>query len=315
MSRIRTPKQLANDERLRNKKKLDDDFEPTVVKEARLAQEAKLVEPTVTEEATEVTPDPILSPKLATPSPEEAPDLMKIVLQLQQTVIELQRANPQITQATPEEKFDEVAKTIPTNTSKARVGQQGIQGIIFKYEVDKGYYPDPTDRLLNEARLQRFAMKQNYIFKWTVDGIEYKKDNITYAEPRFTLELYRRLYNEDGEDTNRAALVARSMMHEDEMTTRVAASRLGLLDKFENTEDGFRLLMDEIRYYRMQQWLFGIFTPPKVQTYRKRPTTEVIAGKVVEVFDTEELTDHETASLQAASLATQTGVGSVPVPE
>lgn len=319
----RTEKQLANDRRLaeaakaRKAKKTEEEFEPTEVKEAKAKAEAQakdnLAEPKVDESAEQIeaVEDKPQSPPLpATPQVD-----MNLVATIVAAMSELQKQNPQIATATPAQKLEELESITPKTSSTARVGQNGVQGIIFRYEVDKGYYPDPTQRLLDEPRLQRFAMRQNYIFKWSVDGVEYKKDNITYAEPRFTLELFRRLYNDDGDDTGRAALVARSIMHEDEMTTRITASRMNLLDTFSNDDEGFRELMNEVRYWRIQQWLFGIFTPPKIQTHRKRPTTEVIAGKVVEVFDTEELTDHDSASSKAASLATETGIGNVSVPQ
>ena len=255
--------------------------------------------PTVPLDAEEivVTEEKKVSEDLKKPDVDEN-FLMKTILQLQQQVQELQSTGV-VQNATPEQKFDELSKV---SSSTARVGQNGIQGIIFKYEVDKGYYPDPTERLLNEPKLQRFAMHDNYIFKWDVDGVEYKKDNITYAEPRFTVELYRRLFDEEGNDTGRAALVARNMLHEDEMTTRVSASRLGILDNFSNDEEGFRLLMNEIRYWRIQQWLFGIFAPPKVNTFQRKATTQVIDGKVVEVFDTETITDAASASSQVQQI-------------
>jgi hypothetical protein len=104
------------------------------------------------------------------------------------------------------------------------------------------------------------------------------------------------------------------MLHEDEFTTRIMAMRMGIMDQFEDTEEGFRALMNEIRYQRFQQWLVAIFTPAKIQTHRKRPLTQVIDGKVVEVYDTEEFTDHDTAVSQASSLRSETGVGSVAIP-
>lgn len=241
--------------------------------------------------------------------PQVDPNLIATVMA---TVQAMQASNPQIAQATVQQKLEEIERITPKNT--ATVGQNGVQGIIFRYEVDKGYYPDPTERLINEPSLKRFALQDNFIFRWAVDGVEYKKDNITYAEPRFTVELFRRLYDDEGQPTGRAALIARNMLHEDEMTTRVAASRLGILNDYTNDDEGFRQLMNEIRYRRIQEWLFGIFTPPKVQTHKRRQTTEVIDGKVVEVFDTEEITDKATASNQAANIQRDSGVGGVSTP-
>lgn len=293
-----------------------EEFEPTAVQQhnAQKAAEAKdnLSEPEVNPEAEkiDVQEEQVLNNLQLPTAPQVDPQLVASIVA---ATLELQRQNPQIAQATPEQKLEEIRKTTPQSNQPV-IGPKGVQGVINKYPVEKSYYPDPSERLINEPKLARFAMKENYIFKWDVDGVEYEKNNIAYSEPRFTLELYRRLYNEDGEFTGKAALVARNILHEDQMTTRVAASKLGLVKTFGEGEDNMRELMDEVRYWRIQQWLFGIFTPPKVQTHRKRPTTQVIDGQVVEVYDTEELTDHDRGVSQAASLQSQTGVGTVAVP-
>lgn len=334
----RSEKQLANDERLRSKKAEvaapvappvtppeDDDFKPTEVVEKELAGKAKvdaglddgLKEPEIKEDAelTTVLPED----NQPTPVPQTAPVDQNLIAAVVAAVMQAQQSFPQAAQASPDQKFDELEAAAPQQRNRqhsARLGAGGeVQGVVFRYEVDKGYYPDPTARLLDESRLARFAMKENFIFRWSVDGVEYKKNNITYSEPRFTLELFRRLYNEEGEHTGRAALVARQIMHEDEFTTKIMAMRLGIIDQFEDTDEGFRALMNEIRYQRLQQWLFAIFTPPKITTFRKRPTTQVIDGKAVEVYDTETLTDHDTGVSAAATLQSQAGIGSVAVPE
>jgi len=328
----RTAAQLANDERLRNRKKTngvvdapvapatapplppeDDEFEPTDVKEAKAAQ-PELVAPTPSEDAEQIeaVEDPVVSPQLPV-QPAVDPNLVASIVA---AVMEVQRQNPQVATATPEQKIAELESIEPKKRHKARISADGaVQGIVFKYEVDKGYYPDPTQRLLSEPKLARFAMHENFIFKWEVDGVEYKKDNITFSEPRFTLELFRRLYDEEGAPTGKAALVARQMQHEDEFTTRIAAQKLGILRDYEESEEGFAQLMSEIRYWRLQQWLFAIFTPPKIQTFRRRATRQVIDGKQVEVYDTEQLTDHDTGVSQASTLQSQSGIGSIAVPE
>lgn len=336
----RSPKQLANDERLRNKGKAapvapttapplppeDEEFEPTAVQEnkaakeakvkAGLADEPKLEEPLPPENAPVTDVRPNDNQPTNTPQPQVSVDPNLVAAVVTAVLQAQQQFGPQVAQATPDQKFDELEATAPNRQHKARLGQGGeVQGIVYRYEVDKGYYPDPTGRLLDEPRLARFAMRENFIFRWEVDGVEYKKNNITYSEPRFTLELFRRLYDENGDPTGKAALVARQMLHEDDFTTRIMAGKLGILDQFEDTDEGFRALMNEIRYQRFQQWLFGIFTPPKIQTHRKRPLTQIIDGKAVEVYDTEELTDHDTAVSQKSTLQSQTGIGSIAVPE
>lgn len=289
----------------RKKKKEEQEFEPTAVQEAKKAA-AKLAEPPVTDEVIPAEPDPVSSPPLPT-APQVDPNLIATIVA---TVQSLNAQNPQAAQAAPEQKLDEIARQ-----TGATVGVNGIQGVVSKYPVEKSYYPDPTERLTNEPMLRRFAMAENYIFKWNVSGVEYVKNNVAFSEPRFTLELFRRLYNDDGTPNGKAALVARNILHEDQMTTRVASVRLGLVEKFGEGEDSMKMLMDEVRYWRMQQWLLALFSPAKIETHSKKPTTQVINGKVVEVFDTESLIDKESAQTQSSSLESQAGVGDVVVPE
>ncbi len=337
----RSAKQLANDERLRNlaKNKLgtpvapptapelpepeieEEDFLPTEVTEAKAMAEAtgipigSLIAPTPAEDAEteEVTDEQPVSPPM--------PVLPQIDMNLVATIVAAMQAvnaaNPQIATATPEEKADATAQALgmQNNQNKAVLSANGIQGITYRYDISKGHYPDPTERLLSEPTLARFAMKENFRFRWSVDGEQFEKHGMTFAEPRFTLELFRLLFDDEGQSTGRMALIARAMQMEDDFVVRMAASNLGLLDKFEDSEEGFRLLRDEVRYWRLQQWLFGIFTPAKIKTFRRAPRTEVIAGKVVEVYDTEELTDHDSGVAKASSLKSEAGIGGVATPE
>ena len=336
----RSAKQLANDERLRNRGKVDapvapatapplppedEDFKPTEVQEKEAAEAAKAgkddglaaPQPLPNAEVTDVLPEDN-QPSSTAPQPQLGNIDLNTVTAIAVAVAQALQQNPQIAQATPDQKLEELEATLPKQRNQqhsARLGAGGeVQGVVFRYDINKDYYPDPTSRLLDEPKIQRFAPHQNFIFRWGVDGVEYKKNNITYSEPRFTLELFRRLYDDEGEATGKAALVARQMLHEDEFTTKIMAMRMGIFDKFEDTEEGFRALMNEIRYQRFQQWLVAIFTPAKIQTHRKRPLTQVIDGKVVEVYDTEEFTDHDTAVSQASTLRSEAGVGSVSVP-
>lgn len=327
----RTAKQLANDERLRQNRKQpvaepvvepeeieEEDFVPTEVAERKAAEEhgipvTDFKEPSVTEEEIEVTEDPIVSPPMpVTPAVD-----MNLVATIVAAMTAIQKQNPQIAQATQEEKADQTAQALgmQSNANKAVLSSRGVQGITYRYIIEKSHYPDPTARLLAEPKLARFAMKENYRFRWSVDGEQFEKHGMTFAEPRFTLELFRLLFDEEGQPTGRMALVARQMQHEDDFVVRMAASNLGLLDQYEDTEEGFRLLRDEVRYWRLQQWLFGIFTPPKINTFKRAPKQEVIGGKVVEVYDTEELTDHDSGVAKASSIKTETGIGGIATPE
>jgi len=246
-----------------------------------------------------------------------------LIAAIVQTVMALQQQNPQAINATPEQKLDETAKHLTTDQANyARISANGVQGVVFKFPVDSEYYADPTDRLYDEPSLKRFAMRENYIFRWAVDGETYVKNGVTFSEPRFTIELFKRLYDEDGNPQINPktghptmALVARQFQHEDELTTRVAAQRLGILEKYANDERGFKLLMDEIRYYRIQNWLLAVFSKAKISTFNRQSRTMNINGEIVEVFDTEKLTDPAKAATQTSTLQTTEGIGNIRVPE
>lgn len=334
--KARTEKQLANDERLRQMRKKPDapasvappvpdpiaadepEFEPTDVTEAKAAGKLETAEPPITDEVVPAeAPAAPVGPSLEAPKNLSMEDMMAMMLQTQQMVVQLIATNPKAASATPEQRLDETVRMVgdpnpnQTDFNQARVGRNGIQGVVFKYPIDKNYYADPSERLLAETKLARYAMKENYLFRWSVDGVEYEKHGVTYAEPRFTLELFRYLDDpETGERNGKMGLVARQMQHEDEMFTRMAAMKLGILEKF----DSFEELMTEIRYIRMQQWLFDLFTPAKIEQHNRRATTQVIAGKAVEVFDTEKLTDSETGASQAEAIRSADGIGKVTTP-
>lgn len=332
----RSAAQLANDERLRQNRKKpvelptelavdveeveEEDFVPMEVQERKIQEAAGVVDPefvaptpSINAEETEVVEDKPVSPEMPV-TPQVDPNLVATIVA---AMIAIQKANPQIAQATPEEKADETVKILgmQSHQNKAVLSANGIQGITYRYDIEKSHYPDPTKRLLAEPKLARFAMEENYRFRWSVDGEQFEKHGMTFAEPRFTLELFRLLFDEDGTPTGRMALVARAMQHEDDFVVRMAASNLGLLEQFPDTEEGFRMLRDEVRYWRLQQWLLNIFTPAKIKTFRRAARTEIIDGKAVEVYDTEELTDHDSGVAKASSLKTEAGIGGVTTPE
>lgn len=292
----RSEKQLANDKRLgelakaRHAKK-EDEFVPTEVIEKQAKKTPELVMPKVTNEV-------IDAPQMEIP-PTPAPIYQLDPAQIMAINVAVQTAlmqNPQLQHATPEEKLQTLGG--------AHLNQSGaVQGIVQKQSVKREDYPDPTERLLNEQRIQRFAPHDNFIFKWSVDGVQYVQNNVTFAEPKFTLELYRRLYDDDGELTGQAGLVSRNILHDDEFTTKIMAGRLGILDQFPDDEQGFRDLMNEIRYERIKAWMISLFVTPKIEQHRKKPSTMVIDGKAIEVLDTEVLTSGEAGAAKASQVA------------
>jgi hypothetical protein len=260
------------------------------LKAAREAKQVKAEEAKRREEEFENRPK-------GEPVPANAPNLVDLVEKLAREIEELKAGRGY---QNPQEALPKVAQM--QGGFDPRAG--GVQGIQYKYPVEKSYYPDPTDRLYDDPALKRFAMRENFYFKWDVVGEVYEKANITYSEPRFSVELFRRLFDEEGNPTGKMVLVNRQFQMEDELTARLAADKLGLTNTFATFED----LMNEMRYYRIRRWLLGIFTPPKIEQHNRKATTMVIDGKVVEVYDTEELTDSESGAATAETIKRETAI-------
>lgn len=290
------PKKVSGAKKPRTEKQI------AAFEKAQAARKAKL------EAQTPVVPAPETnSPEVPESSPvspfqgaSEA-DKDKIIIALQQELLDAYRANAG-TKLDKEQVLNEMASMQPQSFNGLHVSAQGgVQGRVVKHSLSKADYPDPTDRLYDDPQLKRHGLRDNYIFTWEVTGEQYQKDNVTYAEPRFIVSLYRRLFNDMDEDTGRAALISRNILHEDEFIAQIIADKLGLLENFSSTKE----MMDEIRYRRIRDWLIPIFIPVKPEQHANRRTEMVIDGKAVEVFDTEKVLGEAAADSKAATIQQQ----------
>lgn len=223
--------------------------------------------------------------------------LEETVAAMQETISQLQNqlANSGMNQ---QERWQATAETRAVNPNQ--VTNAGVQGVVYKYPIDKGHYPDPTDRLYDDPLLKRYSMRDNFIFTWDVVGETYEKHNITYSEPRFEVHLYRVIFDEDGiTPTGKLALVNRHYQHEDELVARMAAQKLGLEGV------SFEELMNEVRYQRIRTWLLALFQKPKIEQHNRRPVQMVIDGKVTEVYDTEAIVAGSTGIEKASSIESE----------
>ena len=157
-----------------------------------------------------------------------------------------------------------------------------LTGTLEKYPLDPARYQDPCERLSNEPRLQRFAFKDNYELKYSIGFNEYDTiDHVHVREPKFTLELIRKVYSEEtGELTNGRYVVCRMILNEDPTTALMMAHQMGL-DPESMSEAAF---LDEMRYIKMRDWLVDAFYPPKP----KAPATKkemVIGNRLVEYYE------------------------------
>lgn len=166
-------------------------------------------------------------------------------------------------------------------TQQPRVGATGLTGTFEKYSTRRDYYPDPTERLADEAKLQSQAFKHNFELKWDISTTSYKTiDGINTAEPRFTLTLIRKMLDDDGEDTNQRFDVCNLVFHEDPDAALIIARDNGIdVEQF-----GEKEFLDEMRYLRMRDWLFECFFPAKVSPQQKKKQT-VIGNRLVEVYE------------------------------
>lgn len=172
--------------------------------------------------------------------------------------------------------------SVVNQNSGAQVTSKGLVGTVEKYHMDPKYYPDPSDRLSKEGKLQRFAFRENYELEFQVTSTQYQTiDGINMKEPKFNLALNKVVFDEDtGEPTGGRYVIARAVFHEDPDAALVIARENGV----EVDESNEKLFLDEMRYLRMRDWLVGIFYPPK-STSKSNRKEMVINGRVVDYFE------------------------------
>lgn len=297
--RPRSEKQLANDQRLR---------------EAAAAKKNQPVVPqppadlTEVENSAELEKQQLTGAETKSDSPfskmsAEDKDLMMMNLMSKMAEMLSNNQNFKVTDENAGAVIDEASQIkYAGGHVQASVGANGVTGQVFKYPVEPEYYPNPKERLYDIPFLKRFNLRDNYIITWGVEGVEYEKNGVAFAEPRFICHLYRRIYDEDNNDTGTAALVSRTFLHEDRMIALTTANKLGLTEQFADERE----IMDEIRFLRVKEWLVALFTPYKFQKFAKKPRSMVIDGKQVEVFDTEEIVGADAADSKAAAVRAQT---------
>lgn len=159
---------------------------------------------------------------------------------------------------------------------------QGMVGTFTKYDINPINYPDETDRLAAEPKLQRFAFDHNYELRYSVGVSSYDtKNNVHVEEPKFTLQLIRIVMDEEtGEPTNRRFVVCQMIFHEDPATAVIVAREHGL----DVDEVNQRAFLNEMRFMRMRDWLIECFYPQKpIFNGNKKQT--VIGNRLVEVYE------------------------------
>lgn len=149
-----------------------------------------------------------------------------------------------------------------------------------KYLVDPAAYPDPTPRLASEQRLRPLGFEYNYELEYDQSVSSYQtKTGKNVREPKFHIKLNRVVMDEQGNPTNKRYIARQIIFHEDPQAALAIAREQGLpVDKSDE-----KLFLNEMRYYRVRDWLFDIFWPKPVQESQK-VHDEVIGGMVVQTF-------------------------------
>lgn len=208
---------------------------------------------------------------LSGPQPEETPTMLanQDVEELKRQVEELKATLGQV-----------LARPQPSS-HQGQLTQRGIVGTVDRYRMDR--YPDPRNRLAIEPKLKRFAFNQNFELSWLVAPARYQTiDGVWQREPQFTLELWRKMLDEDtGEDTQKRFVICRGIFFEDPEAAVIVAQENGLSVDETNEE----LFLNEMRYIRMRDWLLETFYPPKPTQAKSNKREMVIGNKLVEVFE------------------------------
>lgn len=227
-------------------------------------------------EAQALTPEPKVTNSPETPSDE----LLRQAIEAISMLAQLQAANGGA-----------------NNGPQVRNGK--LTGTVEKYAVDPSLYPDPSDRLREEPRLQRFGFKENFDLRWTVTTTEYTTiDNIRMREPKFILDLVRVVFDEEtGIPTGGRYVEYRLISHEDpDSSLMVARANHINVDDYDERD-----FLNEMRYIKMRDWIMSCFYKAKPGSNTNRREM-VINGKVVEYF---EVNSEDSAKIPFDNLGTK----------
>lgn len=172
-----------------------------------------------------------------------------------------------VTQVAPNSGFDNFGKPV---------------GVIQKYSVDPAHYNDPRTKLADLQELERVAFSHNYMLDWDVEQLIYDtKFGTSFSEPKFTLVLWRKMFDEEGNPNGKRLLIQNGVFFEDPIAAVKEATRIGIpLDNSTSSE-----FLEQMRFLRYKQWLMDIFNPKRPESTKARRTPQVIGGVVYEVED------------------------------
>lgn len=183
-------------------------------------------------------------------------------------------------------KLEQEKATAPTPPSEQATISAGGQiiGVKEKFPINKALYAhvNPIERLFSEPRLTRFAPRENYSMYFSVQTTRYQNaQGVHMAEPRFELELRRKLLDDDGSQKGEY-VVGKFVTHEDYDAAIDIAQSLGL-----DIDPNFgREFIDEMRYQQFRTWVEEQFFQPKpIQQVNGGKKELVVGGKVVTFYE------------------------------
>lgn len=180
--------------------------------------------------------------------------------------------------------FFQQRQQVPPAQQGASVSSRGITGTHTKYSTNPKDYPDPRDRLFDEAKLKLKGFNRDWWdLEWIVSRVNYDtKDGIHMAEPKFQIRLIRIIEDpETGEPSNKRYTLWKGTFFEDPEAAIQVAAQYGI----EVGEEIEKLFLDEMRYLRMRDWLLEAFFPPKPSQSKMNKTETVIGNRLVEVYE------------------------------
>lgn len=159
-----------------------------------------------------------------------------------------------------------------------------LTGTMDRFPVDANLYEDFTQRLEDDPTLTRFGFKENYWLDYRFEVVRYQTiDNIWMQEPKITIDLNRREFDEEtGKPTGGAFKVYRIVIHEDP-DTAVYIARLNGLAVPEDVA-GETAFLNEMRFLQVRDWLRECFMPKKPSNHNNKREM-VINGRLVEYFE------------------------------
>ncbi len=172
----------------------------------------------------------------------------------------------------------------PYQAPTAQITPTGqIVGITEKFPVNKALYAhvNPIERLLKEPKLSRFAVAENYTFKFDIQTSRYQTKMGTWlSEPRFELEVRKKVLDDDGNKVGEYS-IQKFVQHEDYDAAVDIAMALGIdVDPAMGKE-----FIDEMRYQGFRMFVEELFFPARPSQKNSAKSERVINGTVVTFYE------------------------------